>query len=280
MFAITVLMYILATAHLMINLARLLRAFSVSQTQPGAAQKILSDFSSLGHLMRSGVLLMEILLGDIVLIYRCYVAWGGSLRVIVLPSVLILGSIASGGCLVYEFSTTSPQSNIFGLKELQASIITTQALVLGNNVLCTSLITWKLWSMSRAMASRAQRQSLLAVAKIIAESGILTALTWLIWIILNALHQRAHVIVLNSLAPITGGAYCLIVSRVALGYTGKDGEAQEGLPIAPITTVLDGSGHRLRPVEITVSSRESIRVETEMDVLYKDKMALARLSHL
>jgi len=281
MFTITVLMFILATAHLMINLARVLRAFNLSQTQPGAAVTILSNYASPENLVRSGVLFMEILLGDTVLIYRCYVAWSGSLRVIVLPSVLVLGTIASSGCLVYEFSKTPPQSNIFALKGLQATIITTQTLVLVNNVLCTSLLTWKLWTMSRALVSRAQRRSLLGVAKIIVQSGMLTALPWLIWIILNALRQRAHVIVLNSLAPITGGAYCLIVSRVALGCTLKDGEAQEeSLPVLPVTPVLDGSGRPFRPMEITVSSRESIRVETEMDILYKDKMALAGLGHL
>jgi hypothetical protein len=85
MFTITVLMFVLATAvrpclyetkiaptptlqHLFINLARLFEAFSLAQTQLGAAETVLDNFSDLKNLVRSGVILMEILLGDAVLV--------------------------------------------------------------------------------------------------------------------------------------------------------------------------------------------------------------------
>lgn len=83
----------------------------------------------------------------------------------------------------------------------------------------------------------------------------------------------------------TGGSYCLLVSRVARGL---DNDSD---PVAPtdaqvyqcadtasplvtsISPVLDGTSRPHRPVEISVSSRQSVRVETEMDVLYQDKKA-------
>ena len=62
------------------------------------------------------------------------------------------------------------------------------------------LLTWRLWRMSRAVLSREQRQGLRSVARIIAESGAITTLAWVTYITLNALHQPAAVILLNSVS--------------------------------------------------------------------------------
>jgi hypothetical protein len=62
------------------------------------------------------------------------------------------------------------------------------------------LLAWRLWHMSRAVVSREQRHSLRSVARIIAESGLITALAWIIWIILNATHQVASILLLNAVS--------------------------------------------------------------------------------
>ncbi|KAF8584420.1 hypothetical protein K439DRAFT_1389508 [Ramaria rubella] len=287
MFTVTVSMFILATLHIIINLLRLMDAFNLSQTHPGAALTVLEDYSSFKNLFRSAVILAEIILGDVVLIYRCYVAWGGSFRAIILPLLVLCGTAVTSGGVVYGFSKSPSGVNIFKVKTLQSFIISTQVLVLMNNIICTGLLAWRLWSMSRAMVSRAQRHSLVAVARIIAESGLITAATWIIWTILNATHQYAQLIVLNALAPITGATFCLIVSRVALGVSSEahkptnDAVHHRGdEPSMSVLPVFDGTGRPHRPMEISVSSRESIRVENEMDILFKDKMSLAGLTLL
>ena len=62
------------------------------------------------------------------------------------------------------------------------------------------LLAWRLWHMSRAIVSREQRHSIRSVARIIAESGLITMIAWVIWITLNATHQFAQIIVLNSVS--------------------------------------------------------------------------------
>lgn len=60
---------------------------------------------------------------------------------------------------------------------------------------------------------------------------------------------------------------------------GDPDEPDKHLATGSILPVLDGTGRPHRPMEINVSSRESVRVETEMVILYKDKMALKGLAH-
>ncbi|KIJ30191.1 hypothetical protein M422DRAFT_36677 [Sphaerobolus stellatus SS14] len=267
-------------------MARVLQAFNASQTLPGSAGIILGNFKGFGNLFRNSVLLTEIVLGDIVLIYRCYVAWGGNPRILMIPILTVLGSAATSAGVIYSFATAPPPSeiNVFALKKLQYFILATQTLVLFNNMFCTGLLSWKLWRMSRALLSRPQRRSLRAVAKIILQSGLITTVTWIIWMTLTLLRQPCHIIVLNSLAPITGATFCMIVSRVALGM-GSENKSADELPRTqidrsrgPILPVLDGTGRRHRPMQITISSRESIRIENGTQ--YKDKMALAGLPAL
>ncbi|KAF8523833.1 hypothetical protein JB92DRAFT_3109828 [Gautieria morchelliformis] len=282
MFFATVLMFVLATMHLVINLVRLIDAFDLSQIRPGAAEDEFEDLSSFKDLFGNTVILAEIILGDMVLIYRCYVAWGSSFRAIILPLILLLGTLVTSGGVIASFSDTSPGSDIFAGKRLQAFIISTQALVLLNNALCTGLLAWRLWRMSRAVVKREQRHNLRSVARIIAESGLITALAWIIWIALNATRQFASIILLNALAPITGGAYCLIVSRVALNVSteARKSSSEAAHHCRDPTLVLDGTGRPHRPVEINLSSRESVSVETEMVILCKDKMPLGELAPL
>lgn len=285
MFAVTVIIYVLAIMHLFTNLSRLLLAFDLAQNIPGSAAIALNNYGSFKNLFRNGVLLTEISLGDVVLVYRCYIAWGGWHIIPVIPTLLVMGITATSVGVVYSFATAPPNQNVFQLTQLQNFILATQLLVLLNNIICTSLLSWKLWSMSRIMISRTQRRSLRAVAKIILQSGLITTVTWITWMTLTLLHEPCHIIILNSLAPITGATFCLIVSRVALGM-GSENKGEE-LPRTrvdidrsrgPIIPVLDGSGRRHHPMEINISSRESVRVEkTEMNVLYKDKLALAGL---
>lgn len=54
--------------HLVVNSLRVIDAFNISQSHPGSALTVLQDFPSFKNLFRSGVILSEIILGDIVLV--------------------------------------------------------------------------------------------------------------------------------------------------------------------------------------------------------------------
>ena len=60
---------------------------------------------------------------------------------------------------------------------------------------------------------------------------------------------------------------------------GRGGSRGNGFPLS-ILPVLDGTGRPHRPMEINVSSRESVRIEMEADNVYKEKEMLAGLAHL
>lgn len=76
-------------------------------------------------------------------------------------------------------------------------------------------------------------------------------------------------------SPIRGGSD----GRGAGRGAGRGGSRGNGFPLS-ILPVLDGTGRPHRPMEINVSSRESVRIEMEADNVYKEKETLAGLAHL
>ncbi|TFK92332.1 hypothetical protein K466DRAFT_236142 [Polyporus arcularius HHB13444] len=163
-------------------------------------------------------------LGDLVLLYRCWVIWGKNFWVVLLP---LLTAAAGFGCIVvvaHWILTLSPTSPV-----PPAAIVPLgtagYVLPLATNVMATALIVTKLWLTARSAEQRigtrmqgTARAAERAVA-IIVESGVLYLATQLVFVVLFALGHPAQAILAVVAVQIYGIAPTLIVIRVALGIS-------------------------------------------------------------
>ncbi|KAH0833224.1 hypothetical protein J3R83DRAFT_12284 [Lanmaoa asiatica] len=163
------------------------------------------------------------LLGDLVLIYRCWMVWGKNYYVVILP---LLTSVSGFACIIAVLDlllATNPSSPAppAALVPLGLAGYT---LPLCTNVIVTSLIVYRIWSTSRTVhdspfhiGEGATRRAMM----LLIESGALYLLFQFVFVVLFAVSNPAEAILAVMAVQIYGIAPTLIIIRVGLGISSE-----------------------------------------------------------
>ncbi|EJF59590.1 hypothetical protein BD309DRAFT_854657 [Dichomitus squalens] len=164
------------------------------------------------------------LLGDLILLYRCWVIWGKNYWIIIAPLVTAgagFACIMGVAHLVVTMDPTAPVPS----PALVPLGLAGYALPLATNFMATALIAGKLYMSARRAEKRVgtvmsgtMRAAQRAV-EIIVESGLLYLVTQAVFVVLFALGHPAQAILAVIAVQIYGIAPTLIVIRVALGIS-------------------------------------------------------------
>ncbi|KAL7277259.1 hypothetical protein ACG7TL_009112 [Trametes sanguinea] len=181
-----------------------------NETKPLAASNIFISISDL--------------LGDAMLIYRCWFPWGDH-RWVVLP--LALPAIAGFACMlqsihfVLSVSPTSPVPPAVVVPLTTAGF----ALPLCTNVMATALIILRIWQLTGQSAwssslnsSRRRADVSSRVTAMFVESGLLYLAAQLVFVVLIAIKHPAQAVLAVIAIQIYGITPKLIVIRGAAGY--------------------------------------------------------------
>ncbi|KAI0760375.1 hypothetical protein C8Q74DRAFT_1208445 [Fomes fomentarius] len=163
-------------------------------------------------------------LGDLILIYRCWVIWNKNLWVVFFPFLTAAGGFACIIVVAHFVLMLSPSSPVPPAAIVPLGMAG-YVLPLATNAMATALIVAKLWltasraekrvgTRMRGTARAAQR----AVA-IIVESGLLYLVTQLVFAVLFGLGHPAQAILAVIAVQIYGIAPTLIIIQVALGIS-------------------------------------------------------------
>ncbi|KAG1746892.1 hypothetical protein EDB19DRAFT_331343 [Suillus lakei] len=166
-------------------------------------------------------------IGDLLLLYRCWLVWGKQFYVIVLPLLTALGGF---GCilplpsLVLSINPTSPVPPT----EIVPLTIAGYALPLCTNIIVTGLIAGRLWYLSRIVIIDEHGKSVISKIAaggrpmmLIIESGALYLVTQLIFVVLVAIQNNAESVLSLAGTQIYGIASILILIRVGLGISSE-----------------------------------------------------------
>ncbi|KAI0671618.1 hypothetical protein C8Q78DRAFT_973020 [Trametes maxima] len=236
-----VMIYVLATAHMLLGLTRLIQGFVLYRDTVGP-QHYFSDVSVPINLVKDYLYITNLVLGDCVVVWRLYAVWGRDLRVAAVPAALVaFEAVAGYGSCTIE---TLPNAR-YGTVAVWGTTMYTTSLV--TNILVTATVALRIWYISR----HAKRAGLggvqySGVLLLIVESGALIAAAKIVEFVLfefvpgdglsglNALY-----IVYECMPQITGIVPTLIVWAVTHGYTrphSDDGEVcTTGLAFASST---------------------------------------------
>ncbi|KAG1756995.1 hypothetical protein EDB19DRAFT_1865806 [Suillus lakei] len=165
------------------------------------------------------------IIGDLLLLYRCWLVWGKQFYVIVVPLLTALGGF---GCilpipsLLLSINPTSPVPPT----QIVPLTIAGYVLPLCTNIMVTGLIAGRLWYISRipvvdehgkpVMFKIAARPMMLII-----ESGALYMVTQLIFVVLVAIQNPAEAVLSLAGTQIYGIASTLIIIRVGLGISSE-----------------------------------------------------------
>ncbi|KAK7042166.1 hypothetical protein R3P38DRAFT_2888891 [Favolaschia claudopus] len=206
-------MWILCTMRMFIDIAITAEAFTKHASTPNGPEIFLSDFSGPVSLLDNSIYGIQTLIGDAVVIYRCYVVWG-RFDVVVVPC---MAWIASLGMVIYLLTS-------FAHKTIsETKIVVLYSTTLAANLSATSLLAFRIWQGDRnARKNNSSQSSLRPLLIVIIESGVLYT-TMLIMALVTVLHFLAMEYVVNSVMPaIISITFSMIFIRVGLARNHED----------------------------------------------------------
>ncbi|KAG8757949.1 hypothetical protein FRC11_004174 [Ceratobasidium sp. 423] len=182
-----------------------------------------------------------ILVGDSVVIHRCFLIWGNRIRVIIIPVILVLCTAgtcyfvikaikwlttqkASGYVAVWLFTKLPPHGT--ALEGLLAKCATTTFLLsLATNVLTTGLTSYRIIATARKVSASVDIRPYMGGLTVIIESAAIYTTALVVYLIVYVSRTNAQGIVPT-----------LIIVRVGLGLTRTSQVDIEGPPSTPSPT--------------------------------------------
>ncbi|KAJ3576415.1 hypothetical protein NP233_g451 [Leucocoprinus birnbaumii] len=224
-----IVMYALATAHVSLTLARNINAFIVHVQDQGAVL-YLADIGQGLNRSKDMIYITEIVLADVVLLWRCFMVWNRNYYVIAFPAIMVLGTAISGYGAMGRYFTPDPYE-VASIRWAEGMMVISMV----SNILLTFLTAGRIWVLSRSFsdmrfsASTARYNHLILL---IVESGVLITLSKVIEFILFELSPNdgleglnAFYIVMDCMPQIMGICPTFIIMCVNRGFSTTDPEA-------------------------------------------------------
>ncbi|KAK7692891.1 hypothetical protein QCA50_004526 [Cerrena zonata] len=217
MFGVAVTMWVLATMHLGVNFARIFNAFITYRNEPGGPAAYFYDLSSFTNVFGSAIYITQTLVGDGFVLYRAAIVWNKNLWIIVLPCLLLTGSAVSGGVILYIFAKIDTQTEIFS-DQLSHWISSFFALTLATNIICTTLVAFKIWQVNK-LSVRVGATNLIPVFFVVIESGALYSMTLIVLLATYLAGSWSQYLLIDALSPIIGIVFSFVIVRLGLSLS-------------------------------------------------------------
>ncbi|PBK83514.1 hypothetical protein ARMGADRAFT_1170497 [Armillaria gallica] len=156
---------------------------------------------------------LSLIIADCTIIWRCWVVWAHSWKVIILPISFVMTGIVCGvNVVVHQFMVSLDDETKTNW------VVATIASTFGTNILCTTLIVARIIYVARGHRGiMGGIRTYRGVLEILVESAALYSITFVVFMILYPLGGNGYMYPQALIFPVTGIAPTLIILRVASG---------------------------------------------------------------
>ncbi|KIJ46937.1 hypothetical protein M422DRAFT_206169 [Sphaerobolus stellatus SS14] len=220
MVIVSFLLFVIATLDVSLGLYNCINAF-VLYKGPGGPEAVFEDISYWVNVMRTATVKVQTPLGDGVLVYRCWVIYGRSWKVVAIPLILWLGDIACAIGVIRLEAILHQRTTTVTAADLTPWISSFWSLTISLNIITTGLLIARLWKIdgfSRIFPHHRglQRSSNIRGAmRNIMESGLLYTVTACITFIVYESHSNGVLAIAAIGIQVIGIAFNLIIIRAA-----------------------------------------------------------------
>ncbi|KAF9477033.1 hypothetical protein BDN70DRAFT_881672 [Pholiota conissans] len=266
MVATSLALFAVATFDVLTGFYHTLLAFVFFQGEGGAAAEY-TNISGWINIARTVTVVVQTIIGDAVLIYRCWVVYQRSFVVIAVSFLLWLALTASGVWIIFLEATLKSRV-LISAKQLTPAITLFWAVTITLNIITTGLLVYRIWKVDSSgrkyLMSNGTGKSgsgrLRSVMRIIIESGLMYSAIALITFVCVIVGNNAVYVTSDMEVQIVGIAFNLILVRTANFYSKSDGTTidpsrgtAQSLPLQ-IVSPIRGSKTANTKTEIYVSS--------------------------
>lgn len=213
-----IIIWILATVHLILDVVRAVEAFVDAD---GTALDYYSNLSNPLQAAKTAIYVILTLVGDGFAIYRCYVVWNRKWYIVPGPLLLLCGTGVGGFGATVAFSQAAPGAEVF-LPAIVPWITSFISMTLCTNVVCTFLIAYRILNIQRAVRGLAQVNTARSALMMILESAAVYSASVVSLMVTYTINSNAQYTVLDLTAPLIGITFTAIILRVSLGISSRD----------------------------------------------------------
>ncbi|KAG1886506.1 hypothetical protein F4604DRAFT_1721975 [Suillus subluteus] len=230
---VAILLLILSTAHMVVDIIRIEQGLvTYRNTFPGGPPAFFADVAQETFVIKNVIYTFQTMLGDGVLIYRCYVVWQ-TVWVIIVPSLLWCGITVCGFCAVYSVSQANSGTTIFAK--------------------ATGFMAYRIWTIERNVSAvRTTKSTLMPIVRVLVDAAILYSVALFSALVCFTTANNGQYVMLDMIMPIISITFYMVIIRVAINK-----RTSSYLPTVSGETsaTTPGSSRRypMRPLEVHVS---------------------------
>ncbi|KAI0368716.1 hypothetical protein BV20DRAFT_947415 [Pilatotrama ljubarskyi] len=216
MLAVSCAFLVCSTAHMIIDIVRICDGLVwYRDTFQGGPIAFFALPSQSTFVAKNIVYSIQTLLGDGVLIYRCYVVWD-SWRIVAFPVVLWVWVAVASALSIHGVATLPENSGTVFNPSVGQWITAFYASTLATNFIVSFILGSKIWVTNHRASRNRPGGSLLHVVRIIADAGLLYSATLTAALVCFAQKSNGQYIVLDIVTPVISITFYMVIIRVGI----------------------------------------------------------------
>ncbi|KAG2106931.1 uncharacterized protein F5147DRAFT_636937 [Suillus discolor] len=212
---VATLLFVLSTVHMIVGIIRLEDGLvKYGNTFHDGPAGFFADVTQQTFVTKNTIITLQTLLGDGVVIYRCYVVWR-SVWIIILPCMMWCGVAAFGICMVYVQAPTTNAKNVFG-NQTGHWITAFLSLTLATNLLSSGLLAYRIWTIERNVSGAYATKNNMPILRVLVDAALLYSAAFCASLVCFAISNNGFYVLGDLIVPIISIAFYMVFIRVAI----------------------------------------------------------------
>ncbi|PBK62422.1 hypothetical protein ARMSODRAFT_604793 [Armillaria solidipes] len=220
--SVVLLLYLLATVGFAFNWAAVTKIYITNgQSSQMAYEAYVDPFSPPIYVLEGILAALSTILADATLIWRCWIVWDRSWRVVVIPTLCTSFTVVSKGILIYQdlIDTIENISGFFAQNSIHWGVLYS-SLILATMLWCTLFIIYRILTVTASVA--AGMRSYHRVIEVMVESASLYSAVLIVLLVLEVRNDLAVSYVIAIATSMRGIMPAMQIGRVAAGHARPD----------------------------------------------------------
>ncbi|KAG1746712.1 uncharacterized protein EDB91DRAFT_1049197 [Suillus paluster] len=236
--------------YMVVSIIRLEDGLVKYRDTPGGPVAFFEDINQKTYLIKYAIYGLQTLLGDWVVIYRCYIVWR-SVWVIILPTMLWCGIAVTGFATAYFASRATGAGDIYTNMAGQW-VMPFFFLTISTNLTSSGLLAYRVWTIERNVSTmRTTKSPVMPIVRVLVDTALVYSATLFSTLICFISSSNGQYILLDMTMPIISIAFYMVLIRLTIRNTAHT----RSLVASGVTTSETHRGNRysMKPVQVHIS---------------------------